>query len=208
LYIAREPIFVAQPFHDFINSTHYYVLCLFTERNHTILNVARKSTITIAGSTVEGMRGGIYSNQRHGGDDDLLFRKRTIKLYPPLKNNANNPLPLLNRVSKSFGIEDFDGLVIFKKFIPTEFGKYSLSSIISVQFTSANDSLTYPALGFSKSEREINRHYEHSRNLLMNILRVARKSTITTAGSTVEGMRGDTVCHLLYLYNSLPPMIV
>jgi hypothetical protein len=30
-------------------------------------------------------------------------------------------------VSKSFGIEDFDGLVIFKKFIPTEFGKYSLS---------------------------------------------------------------------------------
>jgi hypothetical protein len=37
-----------------------------------IFRVARKSTITIAGSTAEGMRGGIYSNQRHGGDDDLL----------------------------------------------------------------------------------------------------------------------------------------
>ena len=30
-------MFVDQPFHDFINSTHYYVLCLFSERNHTIL---------------------------------------------------------------------------------------------------------------------------------------------------------------------------
>ena len=44
-----------------------------------IFSVARKTTITIAGSTAEGMRGGIYSNQRHGGDDDLLFRNRTIK---------------------------------------------------------------------------------------------------------------------------------
>jgi hypothetical protein len=60
-----------------------------------IFHVAPKSTITIAGSTVEGMRGGIYSNQRHGGDDDLLFRKRTIKLYPPHKSNVKNPLPLL-----------------------------------------------------------------------------------------------------------------
>ena len=60
-----------------------------------IFHVARKSTITIAGSTVEGMRGGIYSNQRHGGDDDLLFRNKTIKLYPPNKDNVNNPLPLL-----------------------------------------------------------------------------------------------------------------
>ena len=59
-----------------------------------IFRVARKSTITTAGSTVEGMRGGIYSNQRHGGDDDLLFRKRTIRLYPPHRNNVNNP-PLL-----------------------------------------------------------------------------------------------------------------
>jgi hypothetical protein len=56
-----------------------------------IFRVARKSTITIAGSTAESMRGGIYSNQRHGGDDDLLFIKRTIKLYPPHKNNVNNP---------------------------------------------------------------------------------------------------------------------
>jgi hypothetical protein len=45
------------------------------------------------------------------------------------------------------------------------------------------------AIGFSKSEREIKRHSEHPRNLLMNIFRVARKSTITIAGSTAEGMR-------------------
>jgi hypothetical protein len=30
-------MFVGQPFHNFINSTHYNVLCPFTERNHTIL---------------------------------------------------------------------------------------------------------------------------------------------------------------------------
>jgi hypothetical protein len=30
-------MFVGQPFHDFINSTHYNVFCPFTERNHTIL---------------------------------------------------------------------------------------------------------------------------------------------------------------------------
>jgi hypothetical protein len=59
-----------------------------------IFPVARNSTITIAGSTAEGMRGGIYSNQRHVGDDDLLIRKGTIKLYPPHKNNVNSPLPL------------------------------------------------------------------------------------------------------------------
>jgi hypothetical protein len=50
-----------------------------------IFPVARKSTITIAGSTAEGMRGGYYSNQRYGGDDDVLIRTRTIKLYPPHK---------------------------------------------------------------------------------------------------------------------------
>jgi len=54
-----------------------------------IFRDARKSTITIVGSTAEGMRGGIYSNQRHGSDDDLLYRNRTIKLSPP--NNINNP---------------------------------------------------------------------------------------------------------------------
>jgi hypothetical protein len=57
-----------------------------------IFHVARKSTITIAGSTVEGMRGGIYSNQRHGGDDDLLFRNKTIKLYPPRGTPVALPL--------------------------------------------------------------------------------------------------------------------
>jgi hypothetical protein len=30
-------MFVGQPFHDFINSTHYNVFCLFSERNRTIL---------------------------------------------------------------------------------------------------------------------------------------------------------------------------
>jgi hypothetical protein len=30
-------MFVCQPFHNFINSSHYNVLCPFTERNHTIL---------------------------------------------------------------------------------------------------------------------------------------------------------------------------
>ena len=55
-----------------------------------IFRVAEKSTITIAGSTAEGMRGGIYSDQRHG-DDDLLVRNRTIKLYPPHTNHINNP---------------------------------------------------------------------------------------------------------------------
>ena len=46
------------------------------------------------------------------------------------------------------------------------------------------------AIGFSKSEREIHRHYEHPRNVHMNIFRVAVKSTITIAVSTAEGMRG------------------
>jgi hypothetical protein len=35
--INRHYEFVGQPFHDFINSTHYNVFCPFTERNHTIL---------------------------------------------------------------------------------------------------------------------------------------------------------------------------
>ena len=30
-------MFVGQPFHDFINATHYNVFCLFSEKNHTIL---------------------------------------------------------------------------------------------------------------------------------------------------------------------------
>ena len=57
--------------------------------------IAGKCTITIAGSTAEGMRGGIYSDERNG-DDDLLFRNRKIKLYTPRANNINNPpwLPL------------------------------------------------------------------------------------------------------------------
>jgi hypothetical protein len=72
-----------------------------------IFHVAPKSTITIAGSTVEGMRGGIYSNQRHGGDDDLLFRKRTIKLYPPHKNNVNNPPRLLIHDNEDYVVSCF-----------------------------------------------------------------------------------------------------
>jgi hypothetical protein len=50
--------------------------------------------------------------------------------------------------------------------------------------------MSFTCNGFSKREREINRYYEHPRNLLINIFHVARKSTITIAGSTVEGMRG------------------
>jgi hypothetical protein len=55
------------------------------------------------------------------------------------------------------------------------------------------------AIGFSKSERERKRHYQHPRYLLMNIFPVARKSTITIAGSTVEGMRGGIYSNQRYL---------
>jgi hypothetical protein len=59
-----------------------------------IFRVARKPTIAIAGSTADGMRGGMYSNLRYVGDDDVLIRTRRIKLYPLHKKNIDNPLPL------------------------------------------------------------------------------------------------------------------
>ena len=52
-----------------------------------------KLTITITGSTSEGMCAGIYGNQSPH-DTDCLFTGRNIKLYTPRTNNINNP-PLL-----------------------------------------------------------------------------------------------------------------
>ena len=47
------------------------------------------------------------------------------------------------------------------------------------------------AIGFSKSEREINRHYEHPRNVLVNMFfNFGGQNTITIAGSNAEGMCG------------------
>ena len=56
-----------------------------------IIRAIDKSTVTIVGSTSDGMRGGIYGNQNHH-DYDLLFRARNIKLETPSKNNINSPL--------------------------------------------------------------------------------------------------------------------
>ena len=47
------------------------------------------------------------------------------------------------------------------------------------------------AIGYSKRGREIHRHCEHPRNVLMNIFRIAGKCMITIVGNTAEGMRGD-----------------
>ena len=62
-----------------------------------IFRLTEQNTITIAGSSAEGMRGGFYGNDRHG-DMDTLFRNRMIKLYTPSANNISNPplLPLLD----------------------------------------------------------------------------------------------------------------
>ena len=64
--------------------------------NNELLNIFRltdKVTITMAGSTSEGMCGGIYDNQRYH-DFDTVYTIRDIKLYTPCTNNINNP-PLL-----------------------------------------------------------------------------------------------------------------
>ena len=46
------------------------------------------------------------------------------------------------------------------------------------------------ALGFSKIEREIHRHSEHHRNLLLNIFQIDDKCMYTMTRSTAEGLQG------------------
>ena len=48
------------------------------------------------------------------------------------------------------------------------------------------------ALGFSKNEREIHRHYVHLNNALLHIFNPTAKITITMAGSNSEGLCGGT----------------
>lgn len=58
-----------------------------------IFQTSDKSTITLTGSTSEGLCGGLYNNKSHH-DYDFLFTHSNIKLYTPRKKNINNP-PLL-----------------------------------------------------------------------------------------------------------------
>jgi len=65
--------------------------------------------VAIAGSTSEGMCGGIYSDQIHY-DFDMLFTTRKIKLCTPRTNNINNPpLSLLS------GNEYYDAFFFIKE---------------------------------------------------------------------------------------------
>ena len=64
--------------------------------NNKLFNIFRltnKITGKLAGSTSEGMCGGIYGNRTHH-DYDGLCTVRDIKLYTLRTNNINNP-PLL-----------------------------------------------------------------------------------------------------------------
>ena len=69
------------------------------------------NTSRLAGSTSEGICGGIYNDQNYH-DYDLLFTTRKIKLYTPRTNTINNPplLPLHDNedYDASFYVEEDD----------------------------------------------------------------------------------------------------
>jgi hypothetical protein len=102
-----------------------------------IFRLARQCTITIAGSSAEGMRSGFYGNERNG-DIDILFRNRMIKLYTPsANNNISNPplLPLLDNegyVASCFVEED------------DNFPGYVKLSLMEVNGKNMNDKLYLP----------------------------------------------------------------
>ena len=100
-----------------------------------IFRIAGKCMITIAGSIAEGMRGGIYSDERNG-DDDLLFRNRKIKLYTPRENNIDNPplLPLHDNedYTASFFVVEYDN-----------FSGYVKLSLMDGNCTNMNDDKLY-----------------------------------------------------------------
>ena len=58
-----------------------------------IFQSSDKNTITLTGSTSEGLCGGLYDNKSHH-DYDFLFTHGNIKLSTPRTNNISNP-PLL-----------------------------------------------------------------------------------------------------------------
>jgi hypothetical protein len=102
-----------------------------------IFRLARQCTITIAGSSAEGMRSGFYGNERNG-DIDILFRNRMVKLYTPsANNNISNPplLPLLDNegyVASCFVEED------------DNFPGYVKLSLMEVNCKNMNDKLYLP----------------------------------------------------------------
>ena len=81
-----------------------------------IFQTSDKNTITLTGSTSEGLCGGLYNNKSHHYYD-FLFTHGNIKLYTPRTKNINNaPLLLLHdneEYDASFFVEDdnFQGYV-------------------------------------------------------------------------------------------------
>ena len=81
-----------------------------------IFQTSDKNTITLTGSTSEGLCGGLYNNKSHH-NYDFLFTHSNIKSYTPRTRNINNPPLLLLHDNEdydaSFFVEDdnFQGYV-------------------------------------------------------------------------------------------------
>ena len=86
---------------------HRHNLHLF----NLIENIFGTNMITMAGSTSEGICGGIYNFQTYY-DYDSVFTTRKIKLYTPRTNKITNPLLLLLHDNEdydaSFYVEEDD----------------------------------------------------------------------------------------------------
>ena len=100
-------------------------------------------TITLTGSSSEGMCGGLYSNQSHH-DTDCLITGRYVKLYTPRTNNVNNPTPLLlddnaEYVASFFAEED----VNFPGYVKLSLAEVKANYLDVIHYTIMKDDKLY-----------------------------------------------------------------